>query len=211
MDLHNIRTDYNKSNIDFKNLDNNPINFFIKWFEDALSINKEQANSCVLSTVNSNNKPESRVVLLKSVNDSGFVFFTNYNSQKSINIKNNNHVAINFFWHELERQVRIRGTAKKMDEKSSDEYFASRPRESQIGAWISQQSKEIPLDYNFKDELDSLNTKFSSKKIDRPSYWGGYIIHAYKIEFWQGRPSRLHDRILYEFNDKVWRKKRLSP
>lgn len=211
MDLSNIRTDYKKSKIDFKNLESNPINLFVKWFEDALKVKKEEANSCVLSTIDSDNRPTSRVVLLKSVNDYGFVFFTNYNSQKSININNNKHVAINFFWQELEKQVRISGNAKKLDAESSDAYFKTRPRESQMGAWISPQSKNIPLDYNFKDDLDSLKNKFSGKPIKRPAYWGGYIIQPYKIEFWQGRPSRLHDRILYELNGKVWKKIRLAP
>ena len=211
MNLNNIRTDYKRSKIDFKNLEKNPIIFFIKWFEDALKFNKKEANSCVLSTVDSNNRPTSRVVLLKSVSEDGFIFFTNYQSQKSINIRNNNYVAINFFWQELERQVRISGNAKKIDAKSSDAYFKTRPRESQMGAWISSQSKDISLDYNFTDDLDSLKNKFRGKVIHRPSYWGGYCILPYKIEFWQGRPSRLHDRILYEFNDKSWRKRRLAP
>jgi len=211
MDLKNIRLNYKKSKIDFENLDKNPITFFLKWFDDALKINRNEANACVLSTITHDNKPSSRVVLLKDISDKGFIFFTNYKSDKSVDIEKNNYVALNFYWPKLERQVRISGEVEKIDTKDSDDYFKSRPRESQLSAWLSDQSASIELDYDFIEALNLLENKFKDKEINRPLHWGGYCINTDKIEFWQGRPSRLHDRILYEFDGKDWSKKRLSP
>jgi len=211
MDLKNLRLNYKKSSIDFKNLEDNPISFFLKWFDDALKVNKDEANACVLSTVSVENKPSSRVVLLKSVNEKGFTFFTNYKSNKSLDIQNNPNVSLNFYWPELERQVRITGIAEQISPKDSDEYFKNRPRESQMGAWLSHQSTSIGLYYDFMDTLNKLESSFKGKDIERPLHWGGYCIIPSKIEFWQGRPSRLHDRLLYEFDENVWNKKRLAP
>ena len=211
MDLNNLRLNYKKSSIDFKNLEDNPISFFLKWFDDALKVNKDEANACVLSTVSVENKPSSRVVLLKSVNEKGFTFFTNYKSNKSLDIQNNPNVSLNFYWPELERQVRITGIAEQISPKDSDEYFKNRPRESQMGAWLSHQSTSIGLYYNFMDTLNKLESTFKGKDIERPLHWGGYCIIHSKIEFWQGRPSRLHDRLLYEFDENIWNKKRLAP
>jgi pyridoxamine 5'-phosphate oxidase len=211
MDLKNLRLNYKKSSIDFKNLEDNPISFFLKWFDDALKVNKDEANACVLSTVSVENKPSSRVVLLKSVNEKGFTFFTNYKSNKSLDIQNNPNVSLNFYWPELERQVRITGVAEQISPKDSDEYFKNRPRESQMGAWLSHQSTSIGIYYDFMDTLNKLESSFKGKDIERPLHWGGYCIITSKIEFWQGRPSRLHDRLLYEFDENVWNKKRLAP
>ena len=211
MDIKNLRLDYKKSKIDFKNLDENPISFFLKWFNEALKVNKDEANACVLSTVSMDNIPSSRVVLLKAVNEKGFTFFTNYQSNKSKDIESNPNVALNFYWPELEKQVRISGIAKKISIKESDDYFKSRPRESQMGAWLSHQSTAIGFYYNFMDTLNTLESKFKGKEIDRPLHWGGYCIEPLKVEFWQGRPSRLHDRLLYELSDNKWNKKRLAP
>ena len=211
MDLKNLRLNYKKSSIDFKNLEDNPISFFLKWFDDALKVNKDEANACVLSTVSAENKPSSRVVLLKSVNEKGFTFFTNYKSNKSLDIQNNPNVSLNFYWPELERQVRITGVAEQISPKDSDEYFKNRPRESQMGAWLSHQSSSIGLYYNFMDTLNKLESTFKGKDVERPLHWGGYCIIPSKIEFWQGRPSRLHDRLLYEFDENIWNKKRLAP
>jgi pyridoxamine 5'-phosphate oxidase len=211
MDLKNLRLNYKKSSIDFKNLEDNPISFFLKWFDDALKVNKDEANACVLSTVSLENKPSSRVVLLKSVNEKGFTFFTNYKSNKSLDIQNNPNVSLNFYWPELERQVRITGIAEQISPKDSDEYFKNRPRESQMGAWLSHQSTSIGLYYDFMDTLNKLESSFKGKDIERPLHWGGYCIIPSKIEFWQGRPSRLHDRLLYELDENVWNKKRLAP
>jgi pyridoxamine 5'-phosphate oxidase len=211
MDIKNLRLNYKKSTIDFKNLAKNPIQYFMNWFEDALKVNKQEANACVLSSVSSDNCPSSRVVLLKGVNENGFTFFTNYRSSKAKDIDANPNVALNFYWPELERQVRIAGIAKKITINDSDTYFKSRPRESQMGAWLSDQSTVIGLDYNFMDTLNSLESKFKDKEVERPIHWGGYCIEPIKVEFWQGRPSRLHDRLEYKLEDGKWIYKRLAP
>ena len=211
MDIKNLRLNYKKSAIDFNTLEDNPIQYFMNWFADALVVNKDEANACVLSTISALNMPSSRVVLLKGVNESGFTFFTNYTSSKANDIEHNNNVALNFYWPELERQVRINGIAEKVLAKESDAYFKSRPRESQMGAFVSEQSKVINLYYNFMDRLNKLESQFKGKEIERPLYWGGYCIVPTRIEFWQGRPSRLHDRLVYELDGKIWHKKRLAP
>jgi pyridoxamine 5'-phosphate oxidase len=211
MDIKNLRLNYKKSTIDFKNLAKNPIQYFMNWFEDALKVNKQEANACVLSSVSSDNCPSSRVVLLKGVNENGFTFFTNYRSSKAKDIDANPNVALNFYWPELERQVRIAGIAKKIMINDSDTYFKIRPRESQMGAWLSDQSTVIGLDYNFMDTLNSLESKFKDKEVERPIHWGGYCIEPIKVEFWQGRPSRLHDRLEYKLEDGKWIYKRLAP
>ena len=211
MDIKNLRLNYKKSTIDFKNLAENPIHYFMNWFEDALKVNKQEANACVLSTISSDNCPSSRVVLLKEVNESGFTFFTNYKSSKAKDIDANPNVALNFYWPELERQVRITGVANKIAINDSNIYFKSRPRDSQMGAWLSDQSKVIGLDFNFMDTLNSLESKFKDKAVARPLHWGGYCIAPVKVEFWQGRPSRLHDRLVYEIDGDKWTKKRLAP
>ena len=211
MDLAEMRLNYNKSQLDFNNLNKNPIDFFLKWFAQASKDDKYESNACVLSTVSVENKPSSLVVLLKHVNDNGFIFFTNYKSDKSVDIDNNNYVALNFYWPSIEKQVRIVGVAKKISSDDSDNYFKNRPRESQMGAWLSEQSSSVDLNHNFIAKLDVLKSKFEGKEVNRPVHWGGYHVKPDKIEFWQGRPSRLHDRVLYEFDGKCWIIKRLSP
>ena len=211
MDIKNLRLNYKKSTIDFKNLDENPIHYFKNWFEDALKVNIHEANACVLSTISSDNCPSSRVVLLKAVNRNGFTFFTNYQSSKAKDIDANPNVALNFYWPELERQVRIAGIVKKIAINDSDTYFESRPRDSQMGAWLSDQSKVIGLDYDFMDTINALENKFKDKSVARPLHWGGYCIEPIKVEFWQGRPSRLHDRLVYEIEGDKWNSKRLAP
>ena len=211
-DIKNLRTDFRKSQIDFNNLNEKPVEMFILWLNDALAIDKEGAISCVLSTVSSDNIPSSRVVLLRGVDEKGFTFFTNYTSAKAEEIALNNNVALNFYWPKLERQVRIIGIATKISAKDSDSYFKSRPRKSQIGAWISEQSKVIGFYYNFMDMLHKLENKFKDKEIERPLHWGGYCIFPSKVEFWQGRPSRLHDRLVYvNARNGEWEKERLAP
>ena len=211
MDIKNIRLNYKKSTIDFSDLSDNPIKYFISWFSDALTVNKHEANACVLATISKENIPSSRVVLLKEVNDYGFTFFTNYTSEKAIEIQRNPNVSLNFYWPELERQVRVIGIAIKISAKDSDAYFKSRPRESQMGAWLSNQSSELDLGYEFTASLSALESKFKDRDVERPLHWGGYCIVPNKIEFWQGRPSRLHDRLVYELDENKWNKKRLAP
>ena len=211
MDIRNVRLDYKKSAINFNDLEDNPIKYFLNWFADALAINKDEANACVLSTVSENNLPSSRVVLLKGVNEDGFTFFTNYKSNKSKDIEVNPNVALNFYWPELERQVRISGVVEKIATKVSDKYFKTRPRESQMGAWISEQSKEIDLHDNLREIINIFESKFKGKEVERPLHWGGFCIVPSRVEFWQGRPSRLHDRLLYKLEGDEWSKERLAP
>ena len=202
---------FKESKIDFDKAPDNPFHMFSLWFNQALETEGENATSFVLSTVDSQSVPSSRVVLLKDLNNLGFIFFTNYNSSKSKHIQRNSYVSANFFWQRLEKQVRIVGKAVKISEKQSNVYYNSRPRNSQLGAWASKQSEIIEFDYDLVNVMHQFDEKFSGKIIDKPSYWGGYQIIPEKIEFWQGRPNRLHDRLLFCKNEDSWAKKRLSP
>tara|TARA_B100000902_G_scaffold63639_1_gene70376 strand:+ start:7559 stop:8194 length:636 start_codon:yes stop_codon:yes gene_type:complete len=211
MDINNQRIEYSKDNIDFSDPPSHPLDLFKDWFSFELKHNLNEANACVLSTVNNDNIPSSRVILLKQIVDSGFIFFTNYQSSKAIHISNNSNVALNFYWHNSERQVRVSGKAKKISASDSDIYFKQRPIDSKIGAWVSSQSKIINMDHQFTEEVDKIKREFLYKEIERPKFWGGYCIEPIKIEFWQGRPSRLHDRLLYSFINNNWLIQRLSP
>ena len=208
--IKHLREDFNKYKINFKNLPEHPLSLFDKWMEQALDEN-EEANAFVLSTVSDKNIPSSRVLLLRDFDKNGFTFFTNYNSIKANDIKNNNNVALNFYWSEFQRQVRIIGKAKKISDLDSDKYFSSRPRENQIGAWVSEQSAVIPLDTAFANKMQNMANKFKGKKVERPLNWGGYRVAPISIEFWQGRPSRLHDRVRYTLDKGSWKLNRLSP
>jgi pyridoxamine 5'-phosphate oxidase len=165
-----------------------------------------------LATVNRKGQPDARIVLLRGVDKNGFSFFTNYKSAKGREINENKKVCLNFFWPDLSRQVRIAGTIEKLSAKISDDYFQSRPRESQLGAWASNQSEVIENRQALEAKFDEFEQKFNGKKIPRPAHWGGYIVRPVTIEFWQGRASRLHDRILYEKNKSgTWKISRLAP
>lgn len=191
-------------------LDSNPLKQFEKWFEEVLASGLEEPNAMVLSTVNEG-KPSARIVLLKDI-DSGFKFFTNYGSKKGQEIEENPQVALTFFWKELERQVRIEGVVEKVSAAESDEYFSSRPRGSQIGAWVSHQSAAIASREVLEATNAELEARFEGKEISRPAHWGGYRLIPTYMEFWQGRPSRLHDRLAYiKINRDNWKIERLSP
>jgi pyridoxamine 5'-phosphate oxidase len=211
MDITTLRKDYCQAGLNRNDLHNSPFQQFDSWFQQAQQAGIEEPNAMGISTVSSAGIPSSRTVLLKIYDDQGFVFFTNYNSHKAKDIDNNPQVALLFPWLGLERQVRINGHAEKISSKESFAYFRSRPRGSQIGAWISPQSQMIESRDFLKLKLAEMKAKFSSGKIPLPNAWGGYRIIPEKFEFWQGRSSRLHDRFVYEKNQENWGIKRLAP
>ncbi|MBK7884757.1 MAG: pyridoxamine 5'-phosphate oxidase [Chitinophagaceae bacterium] len=208
--IANIRTDYKKQSLSENDVDKNPVVQFDKWWADALHSEITEVNAMTLATATPDGKPSARIVLLKGFDENGFVFFTNYNSRKGNELLNNPQAALVFFWKELERQVRIEGTIAKINEADSDTYFASRPANSQIGAWASPQSTIIPGRQILEDNMIQYNNQFG-ENIPRPAHWGGYIIQPVLMEFWQGRPDRLHDRIQYTLNKSSWTINRLAP
>ena len=204
-----LRTDYQKSELNVKDLTEEPITLFQQWLSQAITYSND-ANAFVLSTVNSNAVPSSRVLLLRDATEKGFSFFTNYSSRKSQEIEVNPNVCMNFFWPEMERQVRINGSISRLSEQESDDYFNSRPYESRIGAWCSPQSQVIESREVLENKIQELKKKFPNE-VPRPENWGGYTIVPNEIEFWQGRASRLHDRFLYNKEGENWTINRLAP
>ena len=211
LNLADLRQCYLKDGLDEKNTDENPFVQFEKWFQQAQNSELLEPNAMVLSTVNKVNQPSTRTVLLKQFSDQGFVFFTNYRSQKAQDIQDNPKVALHFNWLELERQVKIQGQATKISLKDSMRYFSSRPKGSQIGAWVSHQSQIISSKQLLLSQFDKMKEKFRSGEIPFPDFWGGYLVEPHQIEFWQGGDNRLHDRICYTLEDEHWVKQRLAP
>lgn len=211
-DIASIRKDYQLASLDEASTLANPMDQFGNWWKEAIESNIEEVNAFTLSTIGLNGHPTARVVLLKGFTPEGFIFFTNYDSNKGKEIAAHPAVAMNFFWKELERQVRINGTIKKVSTEESEQYFHSRPLGSQVGAWTSPQSQVIP-NRAFLEELMAANVeKYKDGNVPLPPHWGGYIIHPTSIEFWQGRSSRLHDRLQYTLQDNHgWTKVRLAP
>ena len=212
MDLSDFRKQYTKGRLIASEVPPNPFILFKNWFEEVQSKGKEQeTNAMTLSTQQPDGGVASRVVLLKEVSDEGFVFYTNYNSSKGQSIEHNNQVCISFFWQSMERQVIIQGTATKLPPEESDQYFQSRPRGSQMGAHVSNQSEVIENRFTLEKRLKSLEEQYKNKPIPRPTHWGGYVVSPHSIEFWQGRTNRLHDRLVYIQKSSTWVIKRLSP
>lgn len=211
INLADMRTNYMSEPFDESHVLKNPIVQFKMWFDEAVLSKIEEPNAMTLATASSEGVPNARIVLLKEYDKKGFVFYTNYESQKGKELEKNNSAVILFFWKELVRQVRIKGNVQKISEEESREYFQSRPRESQLGAWASKQSSSIPDRKFLEDKFNSLVKKFEGKEIPLPPYWGGYRLFPSEIEFWQGRESRLHDRILYRLIENEWKINRLSP
>ncbi len=209
--IADIRTDYSKAELNAESVDKDPFVQFEKWFRQAVDSKALEPNAMNLATI-AEGRPASRIVLLKGVEKGQFVFFTNYQSQKGKQLEVNPACALNFFWPELERQVRIEGTVSRVSDAVSDEYFQGRPRASQVGAWASPQSTMIKNRDILEDRARQIEERYKdSKVLPRPKQWGGYGVTPFVIEFWQGRPSRLHDRIIYTLADNKWVINRLAP
>lgn len=209
--LRDIRTNYEKYELSESGINPNPFEQLHIWLDDAINGKEKEPTAMVLSTLDTNGFPESRVVLLKELKDSGLIFYTNYESKKGTHIFQDKHVAVVFFWPELERQVRIKGIAEKISESESGNYFKSRPIDSQLGAWASPQSRIIEsrdvLDRNYQNYQEY----FKNREIEKPPHWGGYIIRPEYFEFWQGRSNRLHDRLEFLQTNDGWKIQRLAP
>lgn len=211
-DIAAIREDYCKYTLEEKDVLPSPIEQFQRWFDEALHAEVTEPNAMVLSTIGEDGFPASRVVLLKDIKPGGFSFFTNYHSRKGQALATQKRVSLLFFWPELQRQVRIEGLAEKLPSEDSDEYFASRPRGSRIGAVASPQSQVIPSRDTLESRVEELTTEYGeTEDIPRPAFWGGYLVSPLRMEFWQGRSSRLHDRMEYVFQQGNWIIQRLAP
>jgi pyridoxamine 5'-phosphate oxidase len=205
-----LRKDYDHSSLDEKDVDANPLKQFEKWFEQAGKAGVEEPNAMSLSTVDSEGKPHSRIVLIKGVTDNGIIFYTNYGSDKGSDLEYNSNVAVNFFWDKLQRQVRLEGVVKKISKEKSEQYFNARPYKSRLGALASEQSQKL----SSREEMEANFKEFAEKYPENPPMpenWGGYEIELNYYEFWQGRPSRMHDRIIYKKADNEWEIFRLYP
>ena len=212
-DLSDYRKSYNKGELLKKDVPENPMELFQKWFYEVDTyFTQDETNAMTLSTIGLDGYPKNRIVLLKRYTHEGFIFFTNYKSEKGRAIENNPKVCLSFFWHGAERQIIIKGDAEKLPENLSDGYFESRPRGSQLGAWASNQSEIVENREALENKLKSLEASFENKEVPRPPHWGGYIVKPLEIEFWQGRANRLHDRISYKLQDDYsWSINRLCP
>jgi len=210
--LADIRKDYSKAMLNVSTLLTDPIQQFEKWFQEALHAAVPEPNAMCLATVNADNRPSARIVLLKGIEQGAFVFYTNLQSDKGKELENNPACAATFFWPELERQVRVEGIATRVSDQQAEAYFQSRPRASQIGAWSSPQSSVLESREILEERVRQMEKKFEGKQVlPKPHQWGGFQITPLLIEFWQGRPNRLHDRIEYTKVDNTWKMHRLAP
>jgi len=211
-DIQHIRNEYSKESLSEKDTDKDPIKQFDKWFTEVLKSEQSEPTAMTLATATTDGRPSARIVLMKGFNGDGFSFYTNYLSRKGKEIAKNPLGALIFFWDTLERQVRVEGTIEKLSREESEKYFHSRPKGSQVGAVVSPQSQEIPDRDGLEKKWQEAEAQYADKEVPKPSHWGGYILRPRLIEFWQGRPSRLHDRILYKkVDNKSWKKVRLAP
>lgn len=207
-----LRKEYTLQGLNETDLDPNPFKQFQTWFDQALEAQLPEPNAMTLATVTQDGKPSARIVLLKHFDERGFIFYTNYKSQKGQALDQSPWAALVFWWAELERQVRMEGYTQKVLDQESDAYFQSRPWGSQLGAWVSNQSQVVPSRDVLEDRLQALKAEYQDQHVPRPSHWGGYRLSPTLIEFWQGRPNRLHDRLrYYRLDDGNWLIERLSP
>lgn len=211
MSIAGIRKDYQLKSLSELEVNNNPFSQFSSWWDEAVQSEIDEVNAMTLSTITTEGRPSSRIVLLKGFDERGFVFFSNYNSNKGQQISSNSHVSLLFFWKELERQIRIDGICSKVSAEESDAYFNSRPIGSRLGAWASPQSEKIQDREVLVERLAAVTQEFGLENVPRPPHWGGYHVMPIRIEFWQGRSNRLHDRILYEQHEHAWQISRLAP
>ncbi len=212
-DLSNYRKSYEKSELLETNIPEDPINLFHRWFYETEDYGEtDEVNAMTVSTIGLDGFPKARVVLLKKFNEEGFIFYTNYKSEKGKAIEANPNICLSFFWHTMERQVIIKGIAEKTSPSVSDGYFESRPDGSKFGAIVSNQSRVIASRTVLEEKLKELERQFQGKEIPRPAFWGGFLVRPVEVEFWQGRPNRLHDRIRYQLQeDFFWKIERLAP
>lgn len=210
--ISEIRKEYTKATLDISTINPDPVQQFMKWLDEALKTEVPEPTAMNVATVNEHGRPSSRILLLKGMEEKSFLFYTNYQSKKGKELEGNPACALTFFWPELERQVRIEGLASRVDEKTSDQYFQSRPLGSQIGAWSSPQSSRIKDREILDQRVRQIEKKFEGLNVlPRPNQWGGYQVEPFLFEFWQGRPSRLHDRLQYTLIDGIWQIQRLAP
>ena len=212
--LRNDHSDFDQGKLDDRLKSIDPMKLLKKWYQEAFENQCVSPNSMIISTVGKDLMPSSRVVYLKELMEEGLVFYTNYESKKAIDLEDNPQISALFYWDGLSRQIRVQGVVEKVPEFMSDDYFASRPRPSKIGAWASRQSNEITDRKELDEEYEKIEKQFVNQEVPRPSFWGGYLIRPLYIEFWQGRPSRLHDRICFEkenLGSTEWKVTRRNP
>ena len=211
MDLFELRQEYANQQHDLESTSSDPFEQFQSWFKDASNAKLLEPNAMVLGTTNGVGMPALRIVLLKSLTPEGFTFFSNYNSRKAKHLESNNQATLLFPWHEMQRQVEVQGTIEKTSREESESYFSKRPRGSQLGAWVSDQSSEISSRQELEDSWQEFEAKFGDQPVPTPEHWGGYRLKPNRFEFWQGGSKRLHDRVIYEMQQGSWTRSLLAP
>lgn len=212
LSLENLRENYTLAGLNEADCDSNPIMQFEKWFKQAQAAEMKEPNAMTLATATADGHPSARIVLLKEVSDLGFIFYTNYGSRKAQDFHSNPKAALTFYWAELERQVRVEGKVEKVDRAKSEAYFKGRPRGSKLGAWVSKQSKMVNGRMPLEARLNEIEARFADQEdVPAPEFWGGFLVVPEMLEFWQGRPNRLHDRIVYRRSEFGWTLERLWP
>jgi pyridoxamine 5'-phosphate oxidase len=206
-----LRREYTRAGLRESDADPDPIEQFRRWFEEALGAGLHEPNAMTLATATPDGRPSARVVLLKGLDERGFVFYTNYGGRKAREIRENPYCALVFYWGELERQVRVEGRAERLSGDESDAYYASRPRGSRLGAWVSEQSRPVEGREALEERLRRVEEEYEGREVPRPPFWGGYRVEPESLEFWQGRENRLHDRLLYSRSGAGWEITRLQP